>query len=238
MSRSERLQDKERVNYALLNKGLSSVAPVNSTVSSDSVKPLETNTPMNTVPTAEASANTEIVESNEDLDAEIAELELIEKGLEAKNQRRERLARRDALLKRIKVLESVEAPESSGLIAAPVLSNVVNSPVNNVVKDQLQLPVPVSSNDVSLKDLRNISQLNDQVDAQLSRYGLVYNDTVADAKPTIYQTTKIHGKDYSNDSIVSNNIAFPSSSQTLTSPVFPPNPNSVFLERSPELEIL
>ena len=200
MSRSERLQGKGKVDYALLNNGLSTDAPNAS--SSDSVKSLETVTPMSNKPPAEPSVETEPESpqhlDDDELDAEIAELELIERGLEAKNHRRERLARRDELVRRIKKLEAVEAPEPSG-------RNTANSVVNSELTVG-PLPVPPKlQDDVSLKDLRNLTVLNDQVDAQLSRYGLVYNDVATEAIPAIQQTVKIQGKDSINVSSPSYN---------------------------------
>ena len=147
MSRSDRLQYKPRLNYAELNNGLLSTAP--GKVCSDSVQPLDAVSSMSTEPPANPDHDAEINVNDDDLDAEIAELEIIERGLEAKNHRRERLARRDELVKRIQRLEAVEVSQPSGSAAAQ------SSLHGETLVDPL--PVPVKQNDVSLKDLRNLT---------------------------------------------------------------------------------
>ena len=183
----KRTRPKKKVNYTALNEGLSSPSQVST--SSDVSSPNKKTPPRaSSPPLAESDGEGEI-----DLDAEILRLEAVKQALVDKQHRDAKEKRLKELVRDIELLKAKEATQPSEPAVA------LQSPRHVCSASSLpatSLPV----NDISIKDLRNVCELNDQAEAHLARYGLTYPEQQATRQAEPY-SHQLAGKDTFNSGI-------------------------------------
>ena len=163
------LRDNTTVDYLALNSG-------------DSSEP-ENTTSLNAEPEASTTETTTEVTPPHDIQLEIAQLQAEKALLEEGRRQREFITLRDTLKQQCATLRASEAA------GTPITTNTLN---NNT-----QLPPPPEtqtttqkSNNITVRELRTLSNLSSQADDQLARYGLDYTEATAEQRNPQYNNGK------------------------------------------------
>ena len=207
MVRPKSTRTKKKHDYAALSRGLISTAAASQQddeyidlPSSDTGSPLTTE-----------SGVSESKKPSVDPDSEIKHLEAIKAGLEASKKDRERAQKRERLVKDIEKLRIAE--QFAGQQSAPnVFANNFQLPVQPSFPGQPSFPVQPSfpgHEDVSVKDLRNITRLNNDAEAHLARYGVGYEgqDPFSSSQPFSFKPYQFNGKGPINSFSSKNNFS-------------------------------
>ena len=154
------------------------------------------------------------------LDVEISQLEAIKHTLAVAKSNRERAKRRDSLVRDIEGLRIDE--QHSVPPAAPNPFARLNKFTTLPGTTSIQPPLPVSSpkvqDDVSLRELRNITRLNNDAEAYLARYGVGYEGQQQQFSSQPYQP---NGKANNNNSVVPKNSVSGKDSRARDCVVYP-----------------